>query len=258
VSERLDRWLFAPANARAAAWLRIAFALFVPWCFASGGLEPRLPDALASLAPLYAAVFLTPAWWAAVLFACAALLLGVLPRACVALLVVLLLPLCFLSEGRQSRHVVLAALVAFGFVRSDVTRNDAGPLWPMRLIQIQLSLLYAVNAIAKLHPAYLRGDVLVGFSITRPNFRVDLSDGFLHVGPLTLPAALLAVATVATEAWLAAGWWRPETRWITAAIGVGFHVALLGIVEIHMLDAASVFLYLAFLLPFERAQSRAQ
>lgn len=261
MNERLERWLFAPANPTAAACLRIAFAAFVPWCFASERMRPVLPAVARALEPLYPALFLAPGWWAAILAACALLGLGVRPRASGALLAVLLLPLCFLSEGVQSRHVALAALAAFCFVRSDARlaplargprRDDAGPIWPIRLIQIQLCLLYGVNAIAKVHPAYLSGEVLTGFSITRSNFRVELADGFLHLGALALPTWLLALATIATEAWLAVGWWLPRMRWPTAALGLGFHAVLRLVVAIHMLGVATQFLYLAFLLPFER------
>jgi hypothetical protein len=266
VSPRAERWLFAPADPQSAALLRIAFAAFVPWCFAMEGLRLTLPAAARALEPLYPALFLTRGWWAAILAACALLALGVRPRASAAALFALCLPLAFVLQGEKSRHVLLVALAAFAFVKSDARlapfargprRAHAGPLWPIRLIQLDLCVLYGVNALAKAHPAYLRGDVLTGFSITRRNILVDLSDGFLHLGPLALPVWLLAAGTVATEAWLAVGWWLPRMRWPTAALGIAFHTGLRWVVAIHMLGATSVFLYLAFLLPFERGAYQA-
>ena len=82
----------------------------------------------------------------------------------------------------------------------------------------------------------------------RPNFRVDLSDRFLHLASLRLPVSIAATAVVMIEAFLAVGFWLPRLVWPTAIIGVAFHLLLQRIVQIYMLDLASMFLYLAFLL----------
>ena len=83
-----------------------------------------------------------------------------------------------------------------------------------------------------------------------PNFLVDLSDGYLHLGPLQMPVKLAATLTVVTEYGLALGFWSRRTRLVTAVVGVAFHLILQRIVRIAMLDWTSMFLYLVFFLPF--------
>ena len=116
-------------------------------------------------------------------------------------------------------------------------------------------------------PEFLSGEVLVGLSRNLPNFLVDLSDGGLRLpalslplglelGPLRIPVWLCACGTVAVEAALATGFWIPRLRIATAALGVAFHASLRHVLVIGWLDWICVFLYLAFLLPFERDPGR--
>ena len=166
-----------------------------------------------------------------------------------------------LSEGQQSRTVLGFALAAFAFLRSDAARSpwmprsgtaderSAGPSWPIRLIQLDLTVVYGVNALAKSRPHYLSGDALVDMSAALPNFLVDLRGGSLELGPLAIPVAVAAVSSAAVEWFLALGFWVHRWRWIVAAVGIAFHWALTFIVQIFMLNFASMFLYLAFLLP---------
>ena len=127
-------------------------------------------------------------------------------------------------------------------------------MWPIRLVQVQLSLTYLVNAVAKTTPAYLSGDVLVALSQTQPGFLVDLADGVPLVGPFVVPAWLASAGTVAIEYALALLWWFPRMRIPAALLGVAFHLGLETVIEVGWLDWACVFLYLAFLLPFEEVR----
>ena len=114
----------------------------------------------------------------------------------------------------QGRLALFLALLAFSFVRSDARLSlrsligggapgGPGPLWPIRLVQIVLTVLYGVNALAKSTPAYLHGDVILGQSLMLPNYRVDLSGGVLGVGPLAIP--LWATATAFHRVFACAG-----------------------------------------------------
>lgn len=263
----MERFLFAPVNPTHATVFRIALALGLPVFFWFNGLDlfptkhniPWLPE-------LYKYVFTTTPYR---LLTFGVLILfgaGWRPRATGWLLVALLLP-WFLTYGRPRQHILLFTLLAFSFIRSDAQlslhrafqRNrpaSVGPMWPIRLIQLQLSVTYGVNALAKTTPEYLSGDVLVGMSRMLPNFLVDLSDGYLHAGPLIIPVALAAVASTVTEYYLAIGFWFRRLRVITAVAGVLFHLILKIIIRIGMFDWACMFLYLAFLLPFDRPAAR--
>ncbi len=153
-------------------------------------------------------------------------------------------------------------MLAFSFLRSDAAlaipwgRRPApvcvGPCWPIRIVQLQLSVLYAANAIAKTTPDYLSGQTLAAMMQVFPNFLVRPSDGHIALGALSIPLWLAAIGVVLTEYALAAGFWFRRTRVATAVLGVGFHTAMRYVVRIGFLDVVALFLYAAFLLPFER------
>lgn len=257
--QQLDHFLFAPAEVATIRVFRVALALMLAWTFWPHRLElARELRGKALLPDLYDHVFLTTPYHLLI----AALLLifavGYRTRIVGFLLVFLLLPLDFLVVLQQSRQVMLFALLAFSFLPSDAhwavpgTSSPPPPIWPIRLIQIQLSLVYGVNALIKTTPHYLSGEALIGMSASMPNFLFDLSSGYLQLGLLTLPAWVLACATVLAEYFLAIGFWSTRWRMAAAVVGILFHLTLRFVVKIHMLDWVSMFLYLAFLLPFER------
>jgi hypothetical protein len=187
------------------------------------------------------------------------------PRLSGLLLCLLLLPLVFLPGRHVSRQIILFSFFAFCFLRSNAALAwprpkpgkaplSPGPIWPIRLIQLQLSLVYGLNALAKTSAAYLEGDVLRGLSAMLPNFLQDLSGGTIHLGPVALPVAVAAVASVAVEYFIAVGIWIPRLRYVVAAVGVSFHMLIKSILEIGMYDWACIFLYLCFLLPFSKPE----
>ena len=262
----LDAFLFSRVDARAAAWYRLAFAAAIPFFFWSRDFTaPQW--ASGQTAWIYEHVLMAPGYILLVAGLCTLLALGWNSRAIAFLLVVVLAPLDWLDVGRQSRQVLLSALLSFSFVRSDTIRfpwtsdsraeNDAGPAWPIRLIQLQLTILYGVNAIAKSSPYYLRGDALMDMSAELANFRVDLSSGALQVGMLAVPVAILGTAGALMEYFLATAFWVRRLRWVAAISGIVFHIVLTRIVSIFMLDYAAIFLYLAFLLPLIKPASSA-
>ena len=62
----------------------------------------------------------------------------------------------------------------------------------------------------------------------------------------------MGTGTVLVEYLLAIGLWIPRLRWFVALTGIIFHLWIAMVMEIFMLDWVSMFLYLAFLLPFEK------
>lgn len=263
IGASFDYFLFAPTDALSVAIFRIILAATLAINF---WMAKETTPTIASggwMEPLYRSVFLTPTYHALCLSLIVLFAAGVRPRPLGLLLVAMLAPLDFLSVGRQSRQILLFELLAFSFLHSDRrlavrigsskdAAEPAGPMWPIRLIQIQLSIVYGVNALVKTTPAYLRGDVLIGLSRMLPNFRANLSDGYLHLGVVAIPVMLAACVSVAIEYVLAVGFWFPRLRWPSAALGVAYHVVLMSILQIYLLDWTSVAMYPVFLLPFER------
>jgi hypothetical protein len=261
---RLDRWLFAPCDPRMAALFRMALAAMVAYAFWPRGLAPAgWPVAWLDLTRLYDHVFLTPAWWGVAVAFLVLFGLGVRPRPAGMLLAAALLPLAFLESGRRSRQVLLVVLGCFSLVRSDAALalrargGGAGPLWPIQLVRLQLSAVYAVNALMKTMPHYLSGEALHGMAARLPNFVGTVAEGRLVLGPLAVPLPLAAALSAAAEWALAVAFWFPRLRLATAALGVGFHLLLQQVLRIFMLDTVCMFLYLAFLLPFSDGRPRA-
>lgn len=263
---RLERFLFAPVDPLSTAVFRIALAAMVTVVF-----WPPRGRADVDFAPVPGTGALSDIvaqwwYWPAILGLLILFGAGLWPRAVGLTLVVLLLPAVFVVAGRQpGRQTLLFTLLAFSWVRSDARLSvrrllgarragEAGPYWPIRLVQLQLSVLYGINAVAKVHTDFLSGEALVGMSMMLPNFLVDLSAGVLHVGGWQFPVWLGAVGTVLTEAALAVGFWFSRLRVATALLGVLFHITLMQIVRIGFLDVVSLFLYAAFLLPFDRGE----
>lgn len=261
---RFDWFLFAPANAVAVGGVRVGLALLLLRTFRShAGWEfsGRLDYPI--VRELYANVFLTDAYWWFYMGLLVLFGLGIQARMIGLLLLAVLAPLALHLHNIAGRYLVLCVLLGFVWLRSDSRVSvaallrtgpapPAGPMWPIRLMQIQVSLIYAVNAFAKSSPDYLSGDVLVALSMTLPNFLVDASDGFVRVWGVTMPVWLAAPASTVAEWILAFGLWFRRWRVAVAIFGVVFHVLLKFIVQIGGLDHLSIVLYSLFFIPFDR------
>lgn len=247
--QRLESFLFTPVNARSVRVLTVLTVVMVIFTF-------RLWDPyygrllLEGFSPLHD-IANTYVYRGVLILTGLAFAAGVRPRLTGTLLTVLLAPLLLEATRPQSRQVLMVTLLCLILLDGGKTDRRL-PVWPVRLIQLQLSLIYGVNAVAKLTPAYLSGDVLTAMSMTLPNFIADLSDGFYRLGPLAMPAAAAAWGSVIVESFLAVGFWFRPLRWTTAIVGVLFHGQLMTIIHIGMLDWVSMFLYLVFLLPATR------
>jgi hypothetical protein len=250
--------LFAPVDAAVVAWFRVSLALFLGYALWPRGLAPsRWVDP--SLQGLYASIVSSTPYLVALYALILLFALGWRARLTGLLLFALILPLAFFEKGRVSRQLLASVVLFLSFYRTvpawrwrELKNFEAGPMWPIRLVQLQVSVLYGVNAFTKSTPEYLSGEVLMTLSVTQPNFLVDLSTGYLTIGTLGIPVFLLAWATVAIEYTLGLGFWLSRWRMAVALLGVGFHLVLKWVVRIFMLDYTAVFLYLAFLLPFDR------
>lgn len=252
----VDRWLFAPVDARVLAVFRVALAVTL-------GVALTTPEPWVRT---FSSSALVTMHHALVVGALVTFVVGWRPRLIGLLLAALVAPL---TPGRESLHVLLVALAATSLLGDDARKAwwqarpaaapiVPGPMWPVRLVQVHLSAVYLVNAVAKSTPGYLSGNVLAGFAVVLPNFVARVQDGSLHVGVVSVPLGVAAVASAVAEYVLAFGFWIPRLRRVTAIFGVVFHMILKAIIRIWMLDWACMVLYLAFLLPFDRVASDAR
>lgn len=249
---KVQTFFFAPVNLRAVRIFSILTACLAVYVFQYWEPYPATYS-LSGFQLWRHAANTYPYRWMLLLLT-TAFVAGFRPRATGLMLVVLLYPLLFEPLRAQSRQILLFSLMCLALLAGGKSSRQL-PIWPIRLIQLQLSLVYGVNALAKCSAAYLSGEVLVAMSMTLPNFLIDMSDGFYHCGPLLIPVALAAQASVIIESFLAVGFWFARLRWVAAVVGVVFHFQLKTIIRIGMLDWASMFLYLSFLLKFEARET---
>lgn len=249
--------LFQPLNPKSVVLFRICVALMLAFMFAPRGLAPIYPlsefDSLNQY--LFSDLYYILIYLLLLIFA-----IGIKSQFLSILIFLILFPHDFLSSGRASKQVILCVLLCFTFIKTQpiwkinskkYKISEHSPIWPIYLIQIQLSLLYGINALAKTTYGYLSGNVLIEMSKNLENFHIDLSDGSLHILDVPIPAFLLAFSSVLIEYFLAIGFWFKKTKWIAVIIGVMFHYILSHVLTIFMLDYVSVFLYLAFMIPFK-------
>lgn len=124
-----------------------------------------------------------------------------------------------LDQQTYSNHQWLCLLlVAFLIAaRADSPRlggrtaSAAPPRWPQHLMMVQLTVCYAFAALSKVNPAFLSGEPLNRW------VRWDLP---------AWATLVMAVATVVTELFLAAGLWFRPTRRLAAVLGVALHVSI--------------------------------
>jgi len=158
-------------------------------------------------------------------------LLGAGTRLCGALLTATLIFTLVADQQLYSNHLYLMALAAglltladSGAALSlDAVRHggrDAVPAWPVTLLKLQVSILYAFAALAKLNPDFLSGSVVATYLRREGPLAVPQDWRFLE------PMLVLAVLAVSAEAFLAIALWSRRWRGAAFVVGLGLHVGI--------------------------------
>jgi hypothetical protein len=257
------RWAFEPVDTAPMAALRIACGLLV-----LGWTLSYLPDAAAFLGSgglTSGAVSGSAGWWAvssfppyAVLGALAAAavlqVLGWHTRVVSVLVVVGLIvvqrrDVFVLNSGdlllRELAFFV--ALMPAGEVWSlDARRRPSSfrAPWALRLLQVQISVLYLFSVVAKLGGMSWQNGTAVGKA-------VQLEDLQRFVVPQSLAtsvtvSALLTYGTLVVEAFLVFGMWLPRTRWWAMGAGIAIHLGIEATLLIGWFSLTIICCYLAF------------
>lgn len=267
------KWLFDPLDTAPMAALRIACGLLtIGWTLS------LLPDAQAFLATnglTRKAVSGTSGWWtlpvtspygvlALLLFAAVCLTIGWRTRLASLLVAVLLIivqrrDVYVLNSGdlllRELAFYV--ALMPSGETWSlDARlRGSSSPRapWGLRLLQVQVSLIYLFSVAAKLHGDSWQNGTAVGKA-------VQLGDLQRIVVPQALAtsvgvSALLTYGTLIVEGALVFGLWLPRFRWYVMAAGVSIHLGIEATLLIGWFSLAIISCYLAF-VPADVLRSR--
>ncbi|HYN99545.1 MAG TPA: HTTM domain-containing protein [Actinomycetota bacterium] len=153
-------------------------------------------------------------------------------RAAGAVLLPLQVYVLLLDEQLYSNHFYLLTLLTLlltlaqsGAVLSlDARRRGPAPsipAWPVALLRVQVSVVYGFAVAAKLNMYFLSGVVL------RIQMKVP---GIENLPPWVF--MLLALASLATEAFLAVAFWNKRLRPLAFVVGLGFHLTILATMRI--------------------------
>ena len=182
-----------------------------------------LPYPPPGLAPLLIGMWLV----AALLF-----IAGMWTRLAGAVLTGVMAYVLLLDQQLYSNHLYLAILVTllltiadsgarFSLDARNGARRDAIAGWPVVLLKIQISIVYFFAALTKVNPAYLSGDIVAHF------VHADTLGLFPAGWPVMPFMQALAVASIATEFFLAFALWFAGWRWLALVAGLGLHLSII-------------------------------
>ena len=120
------------------------------------------------------------------------------------------------------------------------------PFWPIALLMVQITTLYAFTALSKLNSAFLAGETMALRS--ESSLALPLDD----FAPWVVSA--MAISAVCAEGFLAVGLWRPRLRPAAFTVGLTLHCGILVLLGPHLLPFAMLALsgYVLFLQPTRR------
>jgi hypothetical protein len=270
-----ERFWFQPAPTSTLALVRIAFGLvMVGWAlalvpdlfafFSRDGVVPAQPRHLGwGLLLTFPSDEAVIGVWAALLLSSLLVLVGFGTRLAAAVLFV-----CLLSFERRNililnsgdfvlQHVALflalspagAALSIDRWLRAreKFWESPSRAQWPLRLMQVQLSVIYLASVWAKVRGVTWNDGTAVSFALRVEDLaRFPVPDAF---GTTPILANLLTYGTLAVELGVAILIWVPGVRLFAAAGGVLLHVGIDYALTVGFFSMAMLILYLAFLPP---------
>ena len=215
---------------------------YFPWL-------PRLPSS---------AVVLFVALW---VIASAAFLFGYRARLAGAIIAGLAAYTLALDQQTYSNHLYLFLLIVLlltvansgGALSIDMGGDcDEAAVWPIFLLKVQVSLVYAFSAIAKLTPQYLSGDVLA--HTLRQNGWIVFPQSIRTPGLLIG----LAISGIVLELFIATGLWIKRVRGVAVFAGLILHFFILTMLDSSRLSLTIFALELCALYPlfFQRFRSQ--
>jgi predicted DCC family thiol-disulfide oxidoreductase YuxK len=258
VMDQLHALVTSRINARALGIVRIAigFAALLVVVEEAPALW-RLADPAVLRVPYIAGLTL-PGWlfpMLAVLGAVAscAFVLGLWTSSSGALLAFALGGILVADQQLYSNHLYLLLLTvvlltiggAGASISLDASRRGAAPeeatvpAWPAFLLRIQISIVYAYAALAKVNTVYLSGSVVASYLRT---------DGFLGLPAewrAFAPMFVLSLLAILSEAFLAVALWIPRWRPTAFVVGLGLHAAI----TVWLVPTYQLFIYSLVILP---------
>ena len=200
--------------------------------------------------------------WAALLIAGVALTVGLYSRlAAVAVFVLVMMfqrsnPFVFNSgDGRIKIEALFLALSPCGAALSVDRLRSVGaywtaeirPQWPIRLLQVKLSLIYLSTAMVKLRGETWPDGTATSYALRLSDMTIATVPQAIAMNPLLMNAATWG--TLAAELALAVLVWNRRCRPWTLGAGVALHLSILVTLGVGFFSPAMFVLYLAFVPP---------
>lgn len=118
-------------------------------------------------------------------------------------------------------------------------------VWPQRLMQILIAVVYFGAAITKLHtPGYLEGDQISYWAMSRYNNPHPMGD-FLTMYPIIL--SVMSYVAIVWEIAFVFIVWRKWGRIIALGMGAAFHIGTLFSLGLYIFPMISISIYFCFL-----------
>lgn len=104
-----------------------------------------------------------------------------------------------------------------------------GPLWAVRLLQLQLSIIYLSSGGSKLFDADWRSGRVLADRVLRQGYNAiayGVPHAIVHFLSSPVGGQLMAAGAICTELGMAVALWLPRTRRAAAWLGIAFHVTI--------------------------------
>ncbi len=136
------------------------------------------------------------------------------------------------------------AIWSLDSLRKPIT-DPRFPVWPRRLVQILIGVIYLGAAMTKIHtPAYFNGDQMMYWALTHVNGHHPVGEWLAYYPGLLAAGAYTAIVWETLFLFLA---WRGPSRLIMLAMGVAFHMATWFMLGLAIFPCVMIATYFAFL-----------
>jgi hypothetical protein len=137
-------------------------------------------------------------------------------------------------------------------------RDRTGPLWAMRLAQLQMSIIYLASSGSKLMDDDWRGGAVVAVRLAMNRAEAiahGVPSGFYDLLATPGASSVLAKMAIATELFLSVGLWLPRTRAFALWWGVMFHLTIEVTSRVEIFTWLTLTIYVLFATPDLRART---
>jgi hypothetical protein len=172
--------------------------------------------------------------------------------------------LCDRVQFHHNRYSLACFAFLLAFAPCDrayvvgAPRERIGPLWAMRLAQLQMSIIYLASSSSKLMDDDWRGGAVVAVRLAMNRAEAlahGVPRGFYDLLSTSEASSVLAKMAIATELFLSVGLWLPKTRAFALWWGLMFHLTIEVTSRVEIFTWLTLAVYVLFATPDVRART---